>query len=421
MKILHFSDLHLGVDNYGSIDARSGLSSRVNDFLRVLDTIVDDAITGQYDVVLFSGDAFKNRDPSPTLQREFARRIGRLVSANIPTVLLVGNHDLPSVVVRATAIDIYSVLEIPGIHVVRGMSRVDVQTRSGLLQVVAVPWLTRSMVLALDEYRTMSDEDIDRAMASVISQTVQHLSSQLDPAHPSVLTAHVSIQGAEFGHEKSIMLGRDVTVGMDDLSARRFDYVALGHIHKHQQIGVAPPAVYAGSPERIDFGEERDEKGYVSVEIVTGETGQRTTKWTFIRTRARPFLTLRYTPSVDDPMEYVRDRLEKDASKIDGAIVRCFVEVERGMENAVNLQEIRRTLQDLGASHVAHVVAESDTSTRARVELDADAAMNSLRMLQHWIELRNFDVAMRDRVLSRGRELIERRTHNLTRKDDVRG
>ena len=138
MKLLHFSDLHLGVELYGALDSRTGLSSRVGDFLKVFDIIIETAIRDEYDAVLFSGDAFKNRDPSPTLQREFAKRVVRLAQAGVPIVIIVGNHDLPNVLTRATPVEIYQVLSIPGVHVCRQIERVDVQTKSGVLQVVAL-------------------------------------------------------------------------------------------------------------------------------------------------------------------------------------------------------------------------------------------------------------------------------------------
>lgn len=421
MRLLHFSDLHLGVDNYGSIDPRTGLSTRVADFLRSLDRIVDDAISSGYDAVLFSGDAFKNRDPSPTLQREFARRIVRLASANIPIVILVGNHDLPNVATRATPVEIYQILSIPGVHVCRRIGRIDVSTASGTLQIVAVPWVTRSMLLAADAYRDLSDTEIDRAMSQIISSTVEDLAQDLDPNAPAVLMAHVSLQGATLGFEQSIMLGRDVTVGLDDLKSRAFDYVALGHIHKHQQLGVVPPAVYAGSPERIDFGEEREAKGYVTVDIAPTTGPERSTTWSFVEIAARRFRTIRVTAEGDDPMECVREAIAKETAAIDDAIVRCFVYVDRGRERSVNTQEIRRALLEANAAHVSHIVVESDTTARGRDEIDGARARDSMKMLEHWTEQRNYDVAFQTRVLDRGRELIQRRIAGQGGKGDGRG
>jgi len=409
MKLLHFSDLHLGVELYGTPDSRTGLSSRVSDFLRMFDIIVERAIDEQYDAVLFSGDAFKNRDPSPTLQREFAKRVTKLARAGVPIVIIVGNHDLPNVLTRATPVEIYQVLSIPGVHVCRQIERVDVQTRSGLLQIVALPWVTRSMLLALPQYREMGDVDLEREMASLIANAVRGLMSELDPRHPAVLMAHVSVQGASLGYEQSIMLGRDVTVGLDDLNSRGFDYVALGHIHKHQVLSTNPPSVYAGSPERIDFGEEHEAKGYVSLTIEPNEGTTRETAWEFVELPARVFKTLRLAALGDDPMEIARRDVVRLANEYREAVTRCFIQVDPGREKSVNAQEIRRLLLENGAGVVTHVIIESETTNRAREQISADAARDSMKMLQRWAEVRNYDQALRDRVLERGRELIERR------------
>ena len=58
------------------------------------------------------------------------------------------------------------------------------------------------------------------------------------------------------------MLGSDHVLLRSSVALPQFDYVALGHIHKHQVIGQNPHVVYSGSIQRIDFGEENDEKGF---------------------------------------------------------------------------------------------------------------------------------------------------------------
>src|SRR5512133_2631365 len=94
MKLLHFADAHIDMANYGKHDPETGLPLRVLDFLKSLDTIVDTAISEKVDLVIFAGDAYKDRLPSPTYQREWGRRIIRLSEAKIPTILLTGNHDV---------------------------------------------------------------------------------------------------------------------------------------------------------------------------------------------------------------------------------------------------------------------------------------------------------------------------------------
>jgi exonuclease SbcD len=89
VKLLHFADAHIDMANYGRHDPESGLPLRVLDFLRSLDVIIETAISEKVDLVIFAGDAYKDRNPAPTFQREWGRRIMRLSQAGIPTILLV--------------------------------------------------------------------------------------------------------------------------------------------------------------------------------------------------------------------------------------------------------------------------------------------------------------------------------------------
>jgi DNA repair protein SbcD/Mre11 len=408
MRLIHFADLHLGIETYGSYDTRRGMSTRVADFLDSFDRIVDYAIDNRADAVLFAGDAFKNRDPSPTLQREFALRIVRLSRAGIPIVLLVGNHDLPSTASRATHTEIYQVLDTPGVLVCRNIEKITVHTRSGPLQVVAVPWVTRTTFLADESFRILAESDLDRAMGVAVSGSLRDLVDELDRTVPAVLLAHLSIQGATVGFERSIMLGRDLTLGLDDMHASAFDYVALGHIHKHQQVIARPPAVYSGSPERVDFGEEREDKGFIDVDIAQDESGHRTVNWQFIKLPVRDFETLRIDATGAMPMSQVEREISAKSSRLAGAIVRCFVEVDPGMENSVASGEVRRMLIAAGASHVARVVVESDAINRPRIELAPGEEMDSATMLRRWVDQREIPAPLSKRMLEAGEVLIER-------------
>ena len=413
MKLLHFADLHLGIENYGTLDPSTGMSTRVHDFLRAFDAIVERAIHDEVDAVLFAGDAFKNRDPSPTIQREFAKRVGRLARADIPVVLLVGNHDLPNTSLRATPTEIYQILEVPGIYVCRQIELLTILTRSGPLQVVALPWLPRSLVLARDDYRGLSSDELDRKMAEGVTAALRRQAESLDPAIPAVLLAHLSVQGATLGYEQSIMLGGDVIVSRDELQAPAFDYVALGHIHKHQTLGVKPPAVYAGSPERVDFGEARETKGFVLVTIETGAAGTRETNWEFVALPARRFLTLRVNAPGDDPLAIVERETRNAARDLLDAIVRCYITVDAGRERSVPAHEARRMLLAEGAAFVAHVIIESEQVARARMQVTDETMQDSLHMLQQWLEMRDIDASQRARVLAKGRALIARRRDRL--------
>jgi len=340
VRLLHLADVHLGVETYGHFDPATGLNSRLLDFTARLDEAIDGAIAEDVDLVVFAGDAYKSRDPSPTQQREFARRVRRLSEANIPTFLLVGNHDLPNASGRANSLDIFDTLAVPNAHVGRSTRIHTVETKAGPVQIVALPWLRRSALLAHEEYRRLSADDARRALQEMGAQFVQTAAEQLDPNLPSILTAHLSVEGATYGSERSVLVGEDIVLPRSSIALKQFDYVALGHIHKHQVLAQEPPVVYPGSLERIDFGEENDPKGYI---LATIEKGKPTT-FEFRPVAARPFVTIRVRPVGVTPTQEIVDAVEK--AKLDGAVVRLIVESTPEVDAFVDYAAVRRSLKD---------------------------------------------------------------------------
>ena len=258
IRLLHFADLHVGMENYGRLDPATGVNGRVLDFLRRFDELIDYGLEREVDLVIFAGDAYKRRTPNPTYQRAFARRVKRLADAGVPVVLLVGNHDLPTMVQRASSVDIFRTLDVPNVVVGRVEDIHHIETRRGPVQVATVPYPVRQRLLAHDEYRSLSVEQLDQALRGIVTDNIHALAAKLTPDVPAVLAAHLTVSGATFGSERSVMIGRDAVILKSALADPAWDYVALGHVHKHQSLnnGGYPPVVYSGSLERIDFGEE---------------------------------------------------------------------------------------------------------------------------------------------------------------------
>ena len=298
VRLLHFSDLHLGAESYGRFDPDTGLSSRMGDFLSALDRVADYALDNDIHLVLFAGDAYKTCDPSPTYQREFARRVARLARSGIPIVLLAGNHDVPNARGRANAISIFDTLAVENVYVASKPGTIRLETKGGAIQIVSLPWLGRSLLTALDEHKNKTIEEIRETILEKAENIVMGEVEHLDPALPTVFMAHGSVFGAAYSSERKTMLGEDLVLPSSLYTHSAFDYVALGHIHKHQVLNECPPVVYSGSVERIDFGEEKEEKGFVVAEVSKGLAEYR-----FIPTSARKFMTLRVEAMSDNPMD----------------------------------------------------------------------------------------------------------------------
>ena len=274
MRILHFADAHIDMAPLGRHDPVSGLPLRVLDFLKALDTIVDTALEERVDLVLFAGDAYKDRSPTPTFQREWGRRIMRLSQAGIPTLLLVGNHDLSPAVGRAHALQEFDTLQVPHVRILARPGLLGPDQLEGLpLQLICLPWVSRSGLMAAMELSGAEPAQVFTELETRLTELVHGYLEQVDPSLPVVLTAHASVQGALYGAERSVMLGGDLVLPGSLVRDPRLSYVALGHIHKAQDLneGSQPPVIYPGSIERVDFGEAGDEKYFVIAQLEPGQ------------------------------------------------------------------------------------------------------------------------------------------------------
>jgi len=399
VKILHFADLHIGVENYGRLDAATGLHTRLLDFLRSFDELVDYAFKEQVDLVLFAGDAYKNRDPNPTHQREFAKRIRQLAAADIPVFLLTGNHDIPNIAGRANTLDIFPTLEVPNVYVARKLATYRIQTRSGPLQIVALPWLVRSHLLSRDDYKNRTLAEIDELTLATIEKLLQAEIASLDPHIPTILAVHGSVQGAVYSSERSVMLGQEIVLPRNLVANPAFDYVALGHIHRHQELASNPPVVYSGSLDRIDFGEEKEEKGFVVAEVERGHV-----RYQFVELAStRPFVTIEVQADGADPMSQVREAIAKH--ELQEAIVRLIIHTTAEKNHLLDDNEIHKLLDQ--AFKIATIVRDVQREPRLRLGPNQNVEqMTPLEVLRVYLQARQVEKQRMERLLEYARRLM---------------
>ena len=381
LRILHFADAHIDIANYGKHDPETALPVRVMDFLSALDQIVERAIADSVDLVIFAGDAYKDRNPHPTFQREWGRRIMRLSQAGIPTVLLVGNHDVSPAAGRAHALHEFQTLAVPHIHVADRIILLGPEELGLPLQIITVPWVSRSGIMTREEAAGKNLNEVLMLVENRVGDVVGRLIDKLDPALPAILTAHASVQGATYGSERAVMLGHELVLGGQVVTDKRLDYVALGHIHKHQSLnpGGHPPVVYAGSIERIDFGEVREKKGFVLAEVSRGEC-----QWEFIPLKTRRFLDYALdTPSADTFMEDVMVDLPQP-DDVKDAVCRVTLVYPREWESLLDEAAIRERFTE---AFSLQLVRRTSIDNRARLGDTVNTEeMSPLQLLeQYWL------------------------------------
>ncbi len=412
IRILHFADVHIGMERYGRVDPTTGINSRVMDYLRRLSDLVDFAIEHEVDMAIFAGDAYKTRNPNSTYRREFSWRIKKLADHGIPVVMVPGNHDLPPQKERASTIELFETLQVPNVYVLdQDVGVTIIETRHGPVQIAPAPYPYTSELTSREAFRAASLEALDHYYTEFMGILIRDMAQQVRqrPEIPAVLVGHFSVEGAMFGSERSVMVGRDVLVPRSVVVDEAWDYVALGHIHKHQDLNPQrhPPVVYSGSLSRVDFGEEKEPKGWVLAQVSKGHT-----TYEFIphyHYPARRFLTIECDcRSAPDPMEAIlkRIRQRQDAGSVEGAIVRVRLKLRADQEAHISDRRIRAALQ--GAFYVAGVRREVEQHTRSRLGAVDLEKMTPLELLARYLDrLEGLSKEEKQALLADAKTIIE--------------
>ncbi len=407
MKILHFADLHLGVESYGRINPETGLSTRLEDFLNALDQVVNYALENKVDLALFCGDAYKSREPTQTQQREFAKRINRLATSNVPVFLLIGNHDLPNAIGRATTTEIFDTLAVKNVYVSNRPDIYRIPTNSGTVQIVSLPWLRRSGLLSREETKNLTFEQINQRLQQILTNVITASIPKLDPELPAILAAHVWVSGARVGSESSMTIGQEHVLLVSNITHPAFDYIALGHIHKHQVLSDSPPVVYAGSVERLDFSEEEDDKGFYLVEIEPDkESGKRKVSFDFHPVIGRRFLTIdvNIEPPDIDPTSTVLKAIAEQAEKVGDAIVRLNISLPAEVEGQLRDNDIRNAVKE---AHYFTIAKDIKRETRLRLGQWTAEEITPLDALKKYLEEKKISPERTKILLEYGEKLIQ--------------
>ncbi len=382
MKILHFADAHIDMANYGRHDPETGLPVRVLDFLKSLDTIVDAAISQKVDMVIFAGDAYKDRSPAPTFQREWGKRIMQLSQEKIPTLLLVGNHDISPAAGRAHALQEFKTLQVPFVRVIDQPCFLGPDELWNVpIQVIGLPWIPRSGLMATTG-ETNSTEAFSR-IEEVMGDLVKDWIEEADESLPIVLTAHASIEGAKFGGERLVMLGNDLVLTGSLVKNPKFSYVAMGHIHKPQDVneGFQPPVIYPGSIERVDFGEAKEDRFFVIADVEKGKDTE--VEWIEL-TGVRKFIDRR---TVLNSNENVTDALKNalpSVKEMSEAIVRLVVDYPREWDSLIDESALRKYTED---TFEFHLVKRPQSESRVRIaEGQVVSSLSPLDLLAQYFD-----------------------------------
>ena len=392
LRFSHIADIHLG--SYQGKVETGGLNSRFLDFVKTFNEAIDKTIAEDMDFCLIPGDVFKSKTPTPEETNEFAKGIMKLMAAKIPTVIVLGNHDLFLADNRAHSIGVFQTLLIneKNFIISRTPEIIKLETKSGPIQIQTMPYPIRS-ILKLER-----NEDLVKYIEDVTSE----LHASLESGIPAIYAGHFTLSDAKVGDEKRYVDHfSEPIISTSIFKGKKYCYVAMGHIHGFQTLMNDPPVVYAGSINRTDFNEASEQKGFIKVEIKSNKA-----KFKFEPVNARKFVDLKYEiESDEDPTATVAADIEAKSAEITDAIVRIEVilseEMNRRYDNAQIVDRLGQLAYWIHGSCIPIVRKKS----LIRENLGFSESMNEIQALQHYATVNNIKNA--DLFMKYGEKIIK--------------
>lgn len=241
MKLVHFSDTHLGYSEGTKIDTDTGINLREADTYKAFSRVVDHIAQLKPDLILHSGDLFDNPRPSNRTINFTLREIKRISKLDIPFVLISGNHSTPRVRTSGSIFESFALFD--NIYPVYGLAYQEIKING--ISIHCLP----HMLTEQEMQRTLNKlKPNPRSDANII---VAHVG----------ITAETQYKMGEFNEQ---------LVPYSTLAKKRnFDYIALGHYHRN--VKLADNAYYAGSTERFSFDDATQDKGFVVANLNKGD------------------------------------------------------------------------------------------------------------------------------------------------------
>lgn len=284
MKIVHISDTHLGFSEYHRL-SETGLNQREQDFYTSWQTATSRILELQPDAVIHAGDLFHTPRPSNRAIHMAMQGLQQINDSGIPIILIAGNHETPRI--RLTG-SIFETLNL--------LPQVNAAFKS--------------------RYERFSIKDTDFhclphcSLSEDLEQAVQDISFR-PKAATNILIAH----GAWAGKRQYGMgeFNEQIIPDIEKLRGLTFDYVALGHYHRHLQ--VKEHTCYSGSTERTSLNEHHSQCGFLLVDLEKKS-------YDFAPLSVRPMIKFKPVDCTGMTCTHIYQQLESFAQQdIDHAIV----------------------------------------------------------------------------------------------------
>lgn len=291
VTLQHITDAHLGARRHGYKNPDTGESTADESVLSCWESAIHTGIENNVDAIVISGDLFDTSRPAAEMIARAMHPLTEALNQGIKVIAENGNHGRhglaaahrgPVDLLRSLGVTVYDSV---GLH--------TLETKSGPLHVLGVPWPERARLLYEAGADQVAPDQVDALIGAYVTELIEDAmdAADISAGERLIVSSHITIGEANIARGSETVVNprgvfEEVQIPLESLTGTGADYVALGHIHHHQHVG--PRASYAGSLDRLTFGEAEDPKGTLLVGLTDDGPARR-----FIDTPARKMLNLR--------------------------------------------------------------------------------------------------------------------------------
>lgn len=387
MLVVHVSDLHLDYKRYGKVNPLTGINTAWESSYSCWMYACQWAVDHEANCFIFGGDGFANGRPSPEAAEMMADGFRLLSSAKIPAVVIRGNHELISLPASHRDIN-FRFADIPFVTVVDTPRVLHLECG---LEIACSPWPKRHQVLADIPTEDLTPTEINHMVGQLTTDSISEMGDEIGVGFPSLLAGHFTASGATLGSDKrgSEILVHAVfeepVVSLEALMDGPWQHVALGHIHKNQML--AEGIYYVGSPNRVDFSEEHDRKGFHAITYSEKTSGSWDTEVKFIRTPARIMRTINSADGIPDDLE-------------EGTLLKVVLPDGERVPSPALMKEI------VGSGAVLAKVDARPLAPKLTTDKVLAVEVSELDGLKVWMEKQEIDKEEQESILSAAQVLI---------------
>lgn len=400
MKVIHLPDPHCYYTVYESIDKETGKSVRLLEWERLAEYIVRKAREIAPDLIIVPGDFFRNARPEHDQIFMVAEFMKGLETSGADVVGFLGNHDTRPQG-KKTPVDVFSAIgrnprwNIATPQVVHG----------GKYDLAILPSVHASQIFS----REIDPAEAAQKISDHLVTVMKSLRNNCREDVTKILAGHWVISGAKASSGQTLLADREPVIPLEEILSCGWDLACFGHIHKPQVLSKSPFVGYAGAMQRINIGEEKDDRGFWVHDTDSGES-----EWVPIP--ALEFLTITLEQEearrvCTDP-DLFQDVLNRFPTE--GKFVRIRYEVTEEEAAKIRPDILASMVMGRGALAVVDVKADIIRNNRARNSAVTEQT-SVLEALDMWLNDRD-DVS--DDLKDRVRRIASDTFAEILRQDD---